>query len=136
DNLYRQFKMDEPWDGPNNKKLIEMMPKVFEVTGRDAPKGQTFYQAFLTPDPTRPLPKGEKPFLGRSWLVAGGQQRVSLAQIPDGTSNTIGVVEARTGVTWSKPDDLVFGEKLPPLGEEKADRFMVLMLEGSVRALS
>jgi hypothetical protein len=27
--LYRQFKLDEPWDGPNNKKLIAQMPAVF-----------------------------------------------------------------------------------------------------------
>src|SRR5262249_62396941 len=57
------------------------------------------------------------------------------AQIRDGTSNPLGVVEARTGVIWSKPDDLPFGEKLPALGEEKADQFMVLMLDGSVRSL-
>jgi hypothetical protein len=39
-------------------------------------------------------------------------------------------------VIWSKPDDLPFGEKLPPLGEEKADRVMVLLLDGSVQTLS
>ena len=27
--LYEQYKKDEPWDGPNNKKLIEKMPAVF-----------------------------------------------------------------------------------------------------------
>ena len=136
DNLYKQFKMDEAWDGPNNKKLIEQMPKVYEIVGREAPKGQTFYQAFLTPDPAQPPAKGEKPFNGRSWLVAGGKTRMALQSIPDGTSNTLGVVEAREGVIWSKPDDLPFGEKLPPLGEEKSDVFMVLMLDGSVRAIS
>jgi hypothetical protein len=136
DNLYKQFKMDEAWDGPNNKKLIEQMPKVYEIVGRDAPKGQTYFQAFLTPDPARPPAKGEKPFNGRSWLVAGGKTRMALQNIPDGTSNTLGVVEAREGVIWSKPDDLPFGEKLPPLGEDKADVFMVLMLDGSVRAIS
>src|SRR5262245_19749930 len=25
--LYKEFKLDEPWDGPNNKKLLEKMPK-------------------------------------------------------------------------------------------------------------
>jgi hypothetical protein len=127
DNLYKQFKMDEAWDGPNNKKLIEKMPKVYEVTGRDAPKGQTFYQAFLTSNP--------QPF-SRSWLVHGGKVKTTLANIPDGTSNTLGVVEAREGVIWSKPDDLPFGEKLPALGEERADVFMALMLDGSVRAIT
>jgi Protein of unknown function (DUF1559) len=134
-NLYQQFKMDEAWDSPNNKKLIEMMPKTFAVSGRDAPKGQTFYQAFLTPDPNKPLPKGANPFLGRTWLIENDKMGQSLL-VPDGTSNTIGVVEARTSVIWSKPDDLLFGETIPPLGEEKADVFMVLMLDGSVRTIS
>ena len=59
----------------------------------------------------------------------------SIATIPDGTSNTIAVVEARDAVIWSKPDDLPFGEKLPALGEERADQFGVLMFDGSVRLL-
>jgi hypothetical protein len=133
-NLYNQFKMDEPWDGPNNKKLIEQMPKVFDTAGRDAPKGQTFYQAFLTPDFNRPLPKGANP-PGRTWLVEGDKTGQTLL-VPDGTSNTIAIVEARNSVIWSKPDDLPFGEKLPPLGEAGADVFMALMLDGSVRAIS
>ena len=29
DNLYRQFKLDEPWDSEHNKKLIPLMPKVY-----------------------------------------------------------------------------------------------------------
>src|SRR5262245_59728137 len=29
DALYRQFKLDEPWDSPHNKKLIAKMPKIY-----------------------------------------------------------------------------------------------------------
>src|SRR5262249_35814183 len=117
DNLYKQFNMKEAWDGPNNKKLLEQMPKVFEVLGREAPKGQTYYQAFLTPDRGTAGPKGG---FARSCLVEGDTRGQSLL-VPDGTSNTIAVVEARTAVTWSKPDDIPFTEKLPPLGEQRAD---------------
>src|SRR5207249_2796575 len=28
DNLYRQFKLDEPWDSEHNRKLLERMPKL------------------------------------------------------------------------------------------------------------
>ncbi|HSQ56601.1 MAG TPA: DUF1559 domain-containing protein [Gemmata sp.] len=135
DNLYKQFKLDEAWDTPINKRLIEKMPKVFEVLGREAPKSQTFYQAFLTPDPNRPRAPGANQFFGRTWLIEGGKFRSTLATIPDGTSNTIGVVEARTSVVWSKPVDLPFGEKLPALGDEKETTCMVLMLDGSVRPI-
>jgi hypothetical protein len=27
--LYKQLKLDEPWDSKHNKKLLEKMPKVF-----------------------------------------------------------------------------------------------------------
>src|SRR4051794_13764459 len=33
DSLYREFKLDEPWDDPHNKKLLEMMPKCFKPYG-------------------------------------------------------------------------------------------------------
>ncbi len=29
DALYRQFKLDEPWDSEHNKKLIAQMPKIY-----------------------------------------------------------------------------------------------------------
>ena len=29
-NLYRQFRLDEPWDSEHNKKLIKLMPKIFQ----------------------------------------------------------------------------------------------------------
>jgi hypothetical protein len=42
DNLYKQFKLDEPWDSDHNKKLIEMMPGVFRSSER-LPAGMTTY---------------------------------------------------------------------------------------------
>jgi hypothetical protein len=133
ENLWKQFKLDEPWDSENNKKLIEQMPKVFEAPGRDAPQGKTYFQAFISPDPRKPRPKGA--LIGTAWLIDADKFGRGLATIPDGTSNTIGVVEARSAVVWSKPDDLPFGEKLPPLGDDRADRFAALFLDGFVRML-
>jgi hypothetical protein len=135
ENLYRQMKLDEPWDGPTNKQFVEQMPKVFDVTGREAPKGKTYLQGFVSPDPRKPMPKGAVFMPGRAWLVEGEKVGRSIATIPDGSSNTIAVVEARDAVIWSKPDDLPFGEKLPALGEERTDLFGVLMFDGSVRML-
>jgi hypothetical protein len=132
ENLYRRFKMDEPWDSENNKPLVEMMPKVFEVPGRDAPKGRTYYQGFVSPGPGKPQPKG---VFGQAWFVEGDKNGRTLAGIPDGTANTIAVAEARDAVIWSKPDDLPFGEKLPPLGAEKANEFMALFFDGHIAAI-
>ncbi|WP_261037712.1 DUF1559 domain-containing protein, partial [Streptococcus mitis] len=35
DALFNQFKLDEPWDSPNNKPLIAKMPKFYAKPGSD-----------------------------------------------------------------------------------------------------
>ena len=43
--LYNKFKLDEPWDSPNNKELIQYMPNVYACPsepGRGT--GQTAYR--------------------------------------------------------------------------------------------
>jgi hypothetical protein len=129
DNLYRQFKMDEPWDGPTNKALIEKMPKSFMAPDRAHAKGKTYYQAFVGPAPGKPLPKG---IYGRPWLLEGDKNGIRFTDIHDGTSNTIAVIEAGEGVFWSKPDDLPFGGAVPLLGEKGWDRTPALRFDGSV----
>ncbi len=49
DALYKRFKMDEPWDSPNNKALIKDMPKVFAMPGVKSEPGMTHYQVFTMP---------------------------------------------------------------------------------------
>lgn len=36
EELYKQFKIDEPWDSPNNKPLLEKMPPVFAIPEENA----------------------------------------------------------------------------------------------------
>ncbi len=128
-NLYNQFKMNEAWDGPNNKALVEKMPKVFQAPDREHAKGKTFYQGFIGPDPRKQI--GAKGFVGRPWLVEGGKDGIRMTDIFDGTSNTLAVVEARDGVMWSKPEDLSFGGAVPALGEKGSDRAPALRFDGS-----
>src|SRR5437868_3063260 len=43
DQLYKRFKLDEPWDSEHNKKLLAAMPKTYLRPGREAKEP---YQTF------------------------------------------------------------------------------------------
>src|SRR5262249_46497179 len=104
DNLYKMYNFNEPWDGPNNSKLLTMMPKVYELPGdKTAPPGHTYYQVFVSPPTATP----------HALFSTDPSERVSIARIPDGISNTLMIVEAATPVPWTKPDDIPFDPNGP-----------------------
>jgi prepilin-type processing-associated H-X9-DG protein len=118
DNLFRQFHLDEPWDSEHNKKLVEKMPRIFEVPGRPVKAGHTHYRTFV----------GEK----GSWKKY--DDTLTVAGIPDGTSNTWMIAEAEEAVIWTKPDELPADGKTPPkLGKFFSGGFNVAFWDGSVR---
>ena len=45
-DLYLQFRQDEPWDSPHNKALIPRMPAVFATPDAPVPPEQTRFRAF------------------------------------------------------------------------------------------
>ncbi len=69
-----------------------------------------------------------------------GKKAISLAEITDGMSNTIMVVEASDAkaVPWTKPDDFEYDEKNPAagLGGLFPGGFNAAFCDGSVRFLS
>lgn len=122
DALYRRFHLDEPWDSPHNLTLLPLMPKVY-VNPNDpvefAKDGMTRYRVFVGP----------------GTLFEDREGGVKFADVSDGTSNTLMVVESRDAVPWTKPDHLPFNPKdftVPTLGDEKMGGLNVLMADGSV----
>src|SRR5262249_25492118 len=48
--LYRQFRLDEPWDSPHNRRFVSVMPKVYQFPGQPPDgSGRTHYQVFVGP---------------------------------------------------------------------------------------
>jgi Protein of unknown function (DUF1559)/Domain of unknown function (DUF4190) len=133
DRLYMRFRLDEPWDSPNNKALLPLMPKMYARPG-DAPgSGMTHYQGFVGPgtafEPRKleqfhPAPRTPMP----GW---------SLAQFTDGPSNTILIATSATPVPWTKPEDMPFDPTgpLPRLGGYLSGGSSVSLVDGSVRFL-
>jgi prepilin-type processing-associated H-X9-DG protein len=122
DQLYKQFKLDEPWDSKHNKKLLDKMPITYLTpTEKPAPKGYTYYQAFV----------------GKGAAFEGKKGLRFPADFPDGTSNTIWFAEGAKAVPWTKPEDLVYqpGKPLPKLGGAFSKGFNAAFCDGSVRFL-
>src|SRR5689334_19369724 len=80
-DLYQRFRLDEPWDSPHNRPLLSQMPGYYAAPlpdGVEAEPGTTFYQVFV----------------GRGTAFDSDEGNRLPDDFPDGTANTLTVVEA------------------------------------------
>jgi Protein of unknown function (DUF1559) len=89
--LYNRYKFNEPWNGPNNITLLNSMPSTFACPSRFSnPTNLTSYVAVTGPGTMFP-----------------GAQSTKLADVTDGTSNTLMIVEiSNVNIPWTAPVDL------------------------------
>jgi hypothetical protein len=98
--LYEKYSFAEPWDGPNNRKLLSLMPSVYQCPAEPPRAGglgtSTSYLAVVGPRTAWPGARGRK-----------------LSEMPH---STILVIEKHgTGIPWTQPRDMSFDEVLAQL---------------------
>ncbi len=93
--LYDLYRFDEPWDSPNNRMVTNTALSIYRCpSAGQADPMETNYVMIVGPE-----------------TVAFENSAVSIADISDGASNTILVIEtADSGIRWAEPRDLNFGE--------------------------
>jgi len=125
--LYEQFRLDEPWDSAHNRKLISKMPELY-----------------LDPSSRLALEEGKTHYLGvqgEHQVFRGTKEGRKLREITDGLSNTLMVLQAndKSTVLWTKPADWQLDDKNPLhglTGSMHPGIFGAAYCDGSVRSIS
>jgi hypothetical protein len=117
--LYTRYRFDEPWDGPDNRKLLDEMPSIYAdpVHGEN----REFYTHYVA------ISGDDMAFTAEGADFDGGDIAPALKegrgfrQFTDGTSNTlmVGPVGPDRKVPWMKPEDIVVDDKFPNLGQKE-----------------
>ena len=129
-SLFREFRLEEPWDSQHNKALLDRMPAIYKTPGLN----RNGYTSLLT------FTGRSTPFDDTRRRTGGMWQLLSpfSGPIPDGQSDTILVIEAGAdkAVPWTKPDDLTpdFDKPWECLGKV-GDHIHVVFIDGSVLKL-
>ncbi len=89
--LYDQYDFDEPWDSPQNLAVAQRMPSAYGCPSD--PNGNSTTTGYMV--------------ISGPGMAFDGGQAFSMREFTDGTSNTMLVVEVRSGaVQWTDPTDL------------------------------
>ena len=145
--LYEKFRLEEPWDSPANKALIDQMPDVYRSAFLPEDEPKTLFLGCV-------LPKdgiSEKQFplfhstVFDQIVAPDGRRRAGfgqakMADMHDGTRNTILLVEGDQdqAVIWTKPDDweLDPDQPLRGLGNLRPGGFHIVTVYGEARFIT
>ena len=114
-SLFNRYRMDEPWDGPNNRVLGERMPDVYRCPGCERCE-----QLGLEPFGKRPVNTTNYfAIVGENvgWSEEGSK---TYKELKGGTKNTLMVMEhGGKFVPWMEPDDLTAEEAVAVLSDPR-----------------
>jgi len=153
-DLYKKFRLNEPWDSAHNRELISLMPDVYFVPLYNPPLGATPMPA--APAGVQPA-NYETPHLGATPMPAAaasdtsGKTRFLLLRGPktfyadpappmpptyeEWMKVIVVVVTAERAVPWTKPEDFVYNSKDPDEGLSRStDGAVMLEASGGIAA--
>ncbi|MBI1321810.1 DUF1559 domain-containing protein [bacterium] len=148
--LYGRYDFSQPWDSPKNKAVVETVVPVYQEPVYGKSGLPVTHYAAIVGEKAAFRPDGAKiTDTARPMDINMELGARSLAEITDGTSNTIMLapVSPDRKIPWAKPEDIVFNADFPDLGapegiampygkvEEKNRRAPVARADGSVFAL-
>ena len=133
--LYKQYRFDEPWNGPNNSRMADQIPSIYRCPSfspqhdRNAePTDSALHTPYVVLcDENTPFP---------------GSRAMSISEIKDGASETLAVAEVDSEcVPWMAPRDIDVAGFARVLNKSKHRRqhtggLHAAMVNGTVRFIS
>ena len=127
-----QYEFNEPWNSPRNTRFADYRPRRYACPSDSASrKNQRLTNYFVVTGKGTPFP-------------GSGTTRLPVLASPQGSSNTILIVEANNlNIEWLEPRDLTFDgmshvpddSKWPSVSSHHSDGPLVMMADGSVRSV-
>ena len=106
DALYKQYDFDEPWDGPNNSKLVDKLAgNPFGVFWQEPSDGLTGFKLITGPE-----------------TAFEKDQAVGFGALTAGSSNTICLVDDNSKrINWMSPEDVTIEEAVKLFDRENKE---------------
>jgi hypothetical protein len=123
--LYKQFHLEEPWDSPHNLPLLARMPGTYAPPPGKKSRMPAYHTVCHV-------------FVGQGAAFEDKKEVKISEDFPNGTANTILIVEAGPPVPWTKPEDLPYDAEapLPCLDTLFHNGFRAALADGSILFVS